>query len=54
MFLMRLADAYLMRAEMRLKSNDIPGATADVNVIRTVQQTWSGGAKPGIGSPDEP
>jgi hypothetical protein len=35
MFLMRLADAYLMRAEMRLKSGDIPGATADVNVIRT-------------------
>ena len=35
MFLMRLADAYLMRAEMRLKTGDIPGATADVNVIRT-------------------
>ena len=35
MFLMRLADAYLMRAEMRLKSTDVTGATADVNVIRT-------------------
>jgi hypothetical protein len=34
-FLMRLADAYLMRAEMRLKQGNIAGATADVNVIRT-------------------
>lgn len=34
-FLMRLADAYLMRAEMRLKQGNITGATADVNVIRT-------------------
>lgn len=34
-FLMRLADAYLMRAEMRLKTGNIAGATADVNVIRT-------------------
>ena len=35
MFLMRLADAYLLRAEMKLMTNDITGATADVNVIRT-------------------
>jgi hypothetical protein len=34
-FLMRLADAYLMRAEMRLKLGNTAGATADVNVIRT-------------------
>jgi hypothetical protein len=34
-FLMRLADAYLMRAEMRLKQGKITEATADVNVIRT-------------------
>ncbi|HMJ67908.1 MAG TPA: RagB/SusD family nutrient uptake outer membrane protein [Cyclobacteriaceae bacterium] len=35
MFLMRLADAYLLRAEMRLKQGNIPGTTADVNVLRT-------------------
>lgn len=35
MFLMRLADAYLLRAEMYLKTNDLTSATADVNVIRT-------------------
>lgn len=35
MFLMRLADAYLMRAEMRLKQSKLPEAAADVNVIRT-------------------
>lgn len=35
-FLFRLADAYLMRAEMRLKQGNNPaGALADVNVIRT-------------------
>ncbi|HZY81283.1 MAG TPA: RagB/SusD family nutrient uptake outer membrane protein [Cyclobacteriaceae bacterium] len=34
-FLMRLADAYLMRAEMRLKQGNKAGATADINVIRT-------------------
>jgi hypothetical protein len=35
MFLMRLADAYLMRAEMRLKQGKLADAAADVNVIRT-------------------
>jgi hypothetical protein len=34
MFLMRLADAYLMRAEMYLKQNNEALAIADVNVIR--------------------
>lgn len=34
-FLMRLADAYLMRAEMRLKQGNTTTAAADVNVIRT-------------------
>ncbi len=32
---MRLGDAYLLRAEARLQQNDIEGATADINVIRT-------------------
>lgn len=41
MFLMRLADAYLMRAEMYLMTNDVSSATADVNVIRRR------GARPG-------
>jgi hypothetical protein len=35
MFLMRFSDAYLMRAEMRLKQGNTAGAIADVNVIRT-------------------
>lgn len=35
MFLMRLADAYLLRAEMRLMQGNTTGAAADVNVIRT-------------------
>lgn len=35
MFLMRLADAHLMRAEMRLKQGNTVDAAADVNVIRT-------------------
>jgi len=33
-FLMRLADAYLMRAEMRLMQSNLRGAAEDVNVIR--------------------
>ena len=32
--LIRLADIYLLRAEMRAKSNDVPGAITDLNVIR--------------------
>lgn len=33
--LMRLADAYLLRAEARLQQNDPAGAADDINVIRT-------------------
>ncbi|NNE76465.1 MAG: RagB/SusD family nutrient uptake outer membrane protein, partial [Pricia sp.] len=33
--LMRLADAYLLRAEARLQQNDAAGAAADINVVRT-------------------
>lgn len=32
--LMRLADAYLLRAEARLQNNDAAGAAADLNVVR--------------------
>lgn len=34
-FVMRLADAYLLRAEARFKLNNNPGAAADINVVRT-------------------
>src|SRR5688572_13142799 len=34
-FLMRLADALLMRAEARFKQGDLDGAAADINVVRT-------------------
>ena len=34
-FLMRLADAYLMRAEVRFKQGNTAGAAADINVLRT-------------------
>ena len=34
-FVMRLADALLLRAEARLKKNDLSGAAADINVVRT-------------------
>jgi hypothetical protein len=34
-FVMRLADALLLRAEARLHNNDLPGAAADINVVRT-------------------
>ena len=34
-FVMRLADAYLLRAEARFKGNDPSGAAADINVVRT-------------------
>lgn len=33
--LMRLADAYLLRAEARLQQNNAAGAAADINIIRT-------------------
>ena len=33
-FLMRLGDAYLLRAEARLQQDDTEGAAADINVIR--------------------
>lgn len=33
--LMRLADAYLLRAEARLQQNNVAGAAEDINVIRT-------------------
>ena len=32
--LMRLADAYLLRAEARIQKNDLAGAAADINVLR--------------------
>jgi hypothetical protein len=35
MFIMRLGDAYLMRAEMRLKQGNTSGAAEDINVLRT-------------------
>lgn len=35
----RLADAYLMRAEARLRSGDIGGALDDVNTVRTARGT---------------
>ncbi len=34
-FVMRLADAYLLRAEARFNDNDAAGAAADINVVRT-------------------
>ncbi|MBA4054076.1 MAG: RagB/SusD family nutrient uptake outer membrane protein [Marivirga sp.] len=34
-FVMRLADAYLLRAEARFKSNNNSGAADDINVVRT-------------------
>ncbi len=34
MILMRLGDAYLLRAEARLQQNDLEGAAEDINVIR--------------------
>jgi hypothetical protein len=34
-FVMRLADAYLLRAEARFKQNNPTGASADINVVRT-------------------
>jgi hypothetical protein len=34
-FVMRLADAYLLRAEARFKQNNLTGAAADINVVRT-------------------
>ncbi len=34
-FVMRLADAYLLRAEARFKQNNPAGAAADINVVRT-------------------
>jgi hypothetical protein len=34
-FVMRLADAHLLRAEARFKSNNNPGAAEDINVVRT-------------------
>lgn len=39
--LMRLGDAYLLRAEARLKQGDTPGATEDINVIRR-RGSWPG------------
>ncbi|MEL6926039.1 MAG: RagB/SusD family nutrient uptake outer membrane protein, partial [Bacteroidota bacterium] len=39
--LMRLADAYLLRAEARLAQNDVDGATADINVVRR-RGAWPG------------
>ena len=32
---MRLADAYLLRAEARFKNNNNAGAADDINVVRT-------------------
>jgi hypothetical protein len=34
-FVMRLADAYLLRAEARFKQNNSAGAAEDINVVRT-------------------
>ena len=34
-FLMRLADALLLRAEARFKNGNLDGAAADINVVRT-------------------
>jgi starch-binding outer membrane protein, SusD/RagB family len=34
-FVMRLADAYLLRAEARFKKGDLDNAAADINVVRT-------------------
>ena len=39
--LMRLADAYLIRAEARLKQGNSSGAASDINVIRT-RAAWDG------------
>ncbi|PKA97632.1 RagB/SusD domain-containing protein [Flavobacteriaceae bacterium MAR_2009_75] len=39
--LMRLGDAYLLRAEARLQQNDAAGAAEDINVIRT-RAAWPG------------
>lgn len=33
-FIARLADAYISRAEARFKLSDLPGAAADINVVR--------------------
>jgi len=37
--LMRLADAYLMRAEAKLRTGDTAGALADINVVRDARGT---------------
>jgi starch-binding outer membrane protein, SusD/RagB family len=34
-FIMRLGDTYLLRAEARFKQNNLVGAAADINVVRT-------------------
>jgi starch-binding outer membrane protein, SusD/RagB family len=34
-FVMRLAEAYLLRAEARFKAGNLDGAAADINVVRT-------------------
>lgn len=39
--LMRLADAYLIRAEARLAQNDTEGAAEDINVVRR-RAAWAG------------
>ncbi|MEZ4827659.1 MAG: RagB/SusD family nutrient uptake outer membrane protein [Bacteroidia bacterium] len=39
--LMRLADAYLMRAEARFMQNNLDGAAADINVVRE-RAAWPG------------
>lgn len=40
-FIMRLADAYLLRAEARFQQGDLPGAADDINVVR-VRAAWPG------------
>ena len=40
-FIARLADAYISRAEARFKLNDLPGAAADINVVRA-RAAWPG------------
>jgi hypothetical protein len=40
-FIMRLADAYLLRAEARFKQGDSPGAADDLNVVRA-RAAWPG------------
>lgn len=39
--LMRLGDAYLLRAEARLQQGDVAGAAEDINVVRT-RAAWPG------------